>query len=275
MKIFDATLFTILIFFSGAYVGMIFANESVKKNIKTDLKIKIDGVKIESKIDTISSKKIIEVISSTDSTDCVDSLEYDKVELIRLKKEWFAFDNSNFKYNYDTICYSEEDLNLFADILWRESRAYFTIGQRIDQYLVAICGIQTIIGLKQHKDIHDLIYNGYSFTFPKTNSKRRKSKAWIECRKVCKNVLECNIPAYVPYVPHGTICYWNSRIDTNLKHKKRLEDTYQCVGSTVWDHHYYCYPKYMTEKERQYLFNNDKLCNPIVKNIENGIYCKN
>lgn len=189
-------------------------------------------------------------------------------------KEWFAFINSKYKYQYDPIPYTDEELNIFTNILYRESRASQTLNQEVDQYFVAICGIQTIIGLKKHKSIMDLVKNGHSFTWPAYGSTERyDNKDWVQCRKVCKNVLECKIPTFVPYIPTGTIAYWNARLDTNMKQKAHLEANYICIASTTWDHHYYCHLKYITKEELDYLKDNQLVCNPIKKNISNGALC--
>jgi hypothetical protein len=189
-------------------------------------------------------------------------------------KEWYAFSKSKLKYYYQPIKYTEKELNLLTNILYRESRISDTKNHMIDQYLVMICGIQTITVMKKHKSINDLIKNGTSFTMPKAKYKTKFNDAnWVKCREICKNVLECKIPSFVPYVPNGTICYWNDNVDTNIKQKKHLESKYVCVASTIHETHYYCHIDYIEDYELKYLIDNDLQCNPIKKKISNGVLC--
>jgi hypothetical protein len=82
-------------------------------------------------------------------------------------KEWYAFSNSPLKYYYKPIKYTEKELNLFTNILYRESRVSDTKNHIIDQYLVTICGIQTITVMKKYKSITEMVIKGSSFTMPK------------------------------------------------------------------------------------------------------------
>jgi len=189
-------------------------------------------------------------------------------------KEWYAFSNSPLKYYYKPIKYTEKELNLFTNILYRESRVSDTKNHIIDQYLVTICGIQTITVMKKHKSITEMIKKGSSFTMPKAKYKTKfNDPNWIKCREICKNVLECKIPSFIPYVPDGTISYWNDNIDTNIRQKKHLESKYICVASTVHDTHYYCHIDYIKDYELEYIIDNNLQCNPIKKKISNGILC--
>lgn len=271
MKI-DVILYSSFLLCIGFCIGLTFNNDTkVPQQAGIVSLVKTDTSKKE--IDTMSVIKLFnDTIKYYDGND--DSCRFYDYNFEA--KEWFAFLNSDYKYNYEPIPYTEEELNIFANILYRESRASATLNQQVDQYFVAICGIQTIVGLKKHKSIMDLAKNGHSFTWPKFGSQNRfDNKDWVQCRKVCKDVLECKIPSFVPYIPTGTIAYWNARIDTNMKQKAHLEANYICVASTTWDHHYYCHTKYITEGELEYLKDNSLLCNPIKKNISNGKLCSN
>ena len=189
-------------------------------------------------------------------------------------KEWYAFSQYKLRYNYEPIKYTEKELTLLTNVLYRESRVSDTKNHIIDQYFVVICGIQVITVLKKYKTITNLITKGSSFTMPKAKYKTYfDNKNWVNCREICKNVLECKIPDFVPYLPDGTISYWNDKIDTNVKQKKHLESKYICVASTIHDTHYYCHIDYIKDYELEYITNNNLQCNPIKKKIKNGILC--
>ena len=189
-------------------------------------------------------------------------------------KEWYLFSQYKLRYNYKPIKYTEKELTLLTNVLYRESRVSDTKNHMIDQYFVVICGIQTITVLNKHKTITELITKGSSFTMPKAKYKTKfNDDNWVKCREICKNVLECKIPKFVPYLPDGTISYWNDRIDTNVNQKKHLESKYICVASTVHDTHYYCHIDYIKDHELEYIISNNLQCNPIKKKIKNGILC--
>jgi hypothetical protein len=215
----------------------------------------VDGVRVINKIDTFSN--------------------YSTIKHIPGKSEWYAYDKSLFYYDYKPLKYSEQELNLLTNILYRESGIDSTnIDHEINQYFVVICAIYTINSFNKFNSITELINSGTTFTRP-LNGHLNKDKVngWNKCKEICKNVLECKIPSYIPYLPTGTIAYWGSEIDTNEKQKKHLESNYICVASTSLNVHYYCHLKYISNVELNYLIHNDLLCNPIKKNISNGKLC--
>ena len=57
-------------------------------------------------------------------------------------KEWYLFSQYKLRYNYKPIKYTEKELTLLTNVLYRESRVSDTKNHMIDQYFVVICGIQ-------------------------------------------------------------------------------------------------------------------------------------
>lgn len=168
--------------------------------------------------------------------------------------EWYPYYNSGFIFSYNPVKYTEKELNLFTNILYRESGMSYNLNQQVDQYYVAICGIQAIIAMGKYETITELIKHGSSFTYPQNGfTSYPNDTLWTKCKVVCKNVLERNIPSFVPYIPMGTIAYWNDKIDTNVKQKNHLKDKYIKVATTIWGTDYYCHKDYISEKDLNYL----------------------
>jgi hypothetical protein len=199
-------------------------------------------------------------------------------------QEWYAFENSNFKYDYKPIPYTEKELNLFTNVLYRESGQGFDRGAEINKYFVVIVGIMRILcENNKYKSVTSMIKNSGSFHYPTNGTKvpfdstsnPNQYKAWVHCKEVVRNVLNATIPSYVPYIPYGTFCYWSDQIDTNVKQKKYLENRGICIATSVWNCHYYVIKAYSRPEELQYLIDNGKTCNPIPKIIGNGMLCTN
>lgn len=300
MKLFDLTLYTILLFFTGVFIGMAFRVElsnakpltTIYKIDSTDVSAQQDGVLIFNQIDTINCNKDYTTITKVNN-ECVKAKP--AYNFNQDSTEYFAFPRDSFDYTYTPIKYTDYELLLFTNILYRESRDHSTLHTQIDQYFVCIAGIQRIL-CEPHKypTVEDMVFRSGSFSYPlhvltmrfDSTTHPRQYKVWMNCQKVVKNVLERNIPKYVPYLPKGTFCYWNSRIDTNLKQKHYLETRAYSVASTIWNHHYYVIDYYCDEKEKEYLIRNGLTYNPVIENgreilglkkfakpIKSGILC--
>ena len=190
-------------------------------------------------------------------------------------KEWYAFDNT-WRYNYEPIEYTEEELALFTNILYRESRSSNNLSKEIDQYLVMICAVRRFHYDRGNKAPircpRDIVTKCHSFTIPDNPHKTLDNRHWYKCQKIVKNVFHCNIPSYIPYIPHGTFAYWNSRIDTNMRQKQSLQTRHTIVASTVKDHHYFARVEHLLPSEVDYLSAVQKTRpNKISKNISNGV----
>lgn len=191
-------------------------------------------------------------------------------------KEWHLFDNT-WKYDYTPIKYSEEELTLLTNILMKESTSADSINQKIDQYLVMICAIRRLHGKHALEEgiitVEDIILKCNSFLDGKDNARYKKFKRkdchkytkkdyikhFNQCQEVVLNVLNCNIPNYVPYIPQGTFFYWNSRLDTNKKQKRMLMNKCKIVASTIKDHHFYAEIKYIDSIEWSHMVSKTKL----------------
>jgi hypothetical protein len=281
-QVFDFVVIAILFFTT-------FANHVMHK---TSNQQKVDSISYYSKdtcplvevIDTCIIDSIGRIVSYTDSVTVSDTIHH---------KEWFPF--ANKKYNYEPIVATEDERNHFANILYRESGNAavfkghgFQIGKwgdtiplsslEVDQYFVALVGIRTIHATKHPYDkcqtLSDMFYNG-QFT-PENSIPHWDNIHWRQCRKVVDNVLACKIPTHIPYLPQGTFCYWNSRIDTNVKQKRYLETQGIHVATTIKDHHYFVIVHYADPEEIGYLLNYGA-CSEVTKHgpkqIKNGILC--
>lgn len=215
------------------------------------------------------------------------------------KKEWFPF--KDFKYNLDKQNWSKKNRILFTNILFRESGGTVTnIHKEVDQYLVAITAMRRYIGknytspvvikkynkkFKRYKSQAIKVTKNYYYVpkfvgaYSMASSKKPvfkggtkviNEKAWQQCYKVVNNVLKGNIPDFVPYVPHGTYAYLNSRIDTDMNWINSVTKKWVVVASTVKDHHYYANPEEMTKKEIEHLKKGP--INPINIRFKDGLF---
>lgn len=227
------------------------------------------------KTDTVfvADKRESEVLmAKADITALYDSCLIDTVKYEKLEKEFFAF---GYKpYDYKPVSYTQKELYLLTNILYRESTSSKNVHDEIDQYFVIICAINRLyINNKQRNESHvhtvmDIIYRTKSFTEPKRKfTTSFDNPHWVKCLNITKNVLDAKIPSYIPHIPKGTIAYWNSRIDTNMRQKAHLQQRYVCVASTVKDHHYFAVVDWLSDEEKQ-LMKTTK--NPVKKNISNG-----
>jgi hypothetical protein len=265
-----------LIVFATMFFGI--AGLSQSKSDKLTFNVEVIDSCIVNPIDSICIS-VVDTVNETITQVCKDTIEYK-----REPKEWYAFEGSKFKYNYKPIPYTEKELNLFTNVLYRESGMGFTVNQEVNKYFVAIVGVMRIICENdKFKTISDMIKYSNSFTYPEYGTRMpydsikrpNEYKAWMHCKNVVKNVLEANIPSYVPYIPYGTFCYWSDEIDTNMQQKRYLEERGICIATSVWNSHYYLIEKYAKPEELQYLVDNDLLCNPVPKKIGNGKLCSN
>lgn len=196
-------------------------------------------------------------------------------------KEWYPY-YPVWYYKYDKIEADSNEINEFTNILFTESGSQlkhydYDYNVDIDRYLVAIVAIRTIHSkVKPYdkvKTLKDMFRNGQ---FKKESSlPKYHLKEWRKCREVIVDVLNCEIPAEVPYIPHGTFCYWNSRLDTNKKQKAYLENNGYHVATTGKDHHYFAIKGYINQDELTYLKRNP--CSYAItngsKNIKGGLLC--
>lgn len=222
-------------------------------------------------------------------------------------KEWFPF--KGFKYELKAHNWSEENKLLFVNILFRESGGTVTnIHQEIDQYLVAICAIRRykdknsklVVTKKYSKRI---LYRKGSKTYTKYRKRSTKEtktyfyvpkflgaytmaskkrpvftggtrfineKAWNKCYETVTDVLSGTIPNYVPYIPHGTYAYLNSRLDVDRGWIRACTIRWGVVASTIKDHHYYCNPEDILEWEYAHIMKNP--CNPANKRFKDGFF---
>jgi hypothetical protein len=287
IKLFD---FIVVLLMCGIMIsfGSIEINNN-KNEIITELKYSTDSVNtfdIDSMlfIDTIKIVTIDNKKNNYTYCDVNDIKGNHEKNDNMLTKQYYAFANSPFEYDYEPIPYTEEELNLFANVLHAESRDKSTLEREIDMYFVAICGIMRILCENHsYKTVTDMVLYSNSFPYKVKGGTKplfdsiqnpKAYKIWADCREVAKNVLERNIPCYVPYLPYGTFCYWNDRIDTNMKQARYLENRGICIATTVWEHHYYIIEGYHKQEELDYLVKNNLICNPIKKRIKNGILCK-
>lgn len=189
--------------------------------------------------------------------------------------EWFAF-KGGWQCDYN-VKYDDSAITVLTNILYKESRSFETENKLIDKYLVIMCAIRKT-ELKYGNNVNKFIaalksgdcnmfgWRDYFYT-PKSG------KNWDNCKEVVLNILNGNIPDYVPYVPHGTINYWNSDIDTNTAQRLMLEKKYVIFASTVKQHHFFVKESEMRPEEREYLKSVSCL-NNVEKNIDNGYYCR-
>jgi hypothetical protein len=245
-------------------------------------------IQVVYKVDTlkVTDTLFIDTIKMVDTVKVVNKINKVKVNAVKVKeetikytksnKEWSLFDK-NWQYKYDSIRYTNEELILLTNILLKESTSADSINQLIDQYLVVICAIRRLHGKhsldKRITRIEDIILKCSTFLDGKDNVRYKQFKRkdchkhnkkdyqvhYKHCESIVLNVLNCNIPAYVPYVPEGTFFYWNSRIDTNIKQKKLLKSN-KCVivASTIKDHHFYTLKEYMSKEEWEYVNKTNK-----------------
>lgn len=187
------------------------------------------------------------------------------------EQQWFAFD-STWQYNHKKIAFTERELNMFTNILCRESRSCKTREQEIDCYFVAIVMLRKTQTINCTTASCMLKAGGFSYTQAMYDRTAYNEPSWVKCREILKNVFSCRIPSYVPYLPHGTFYYWNSRLDRAWPWRKRLEQRCINVASTVKDHHYFVQPDAMANDEKAYLYERytNHIVNPINKNIANG-----
>jgi hypothetical protein len=215
------------------------------------------------------------------------------------KKEWFPF--KDFKYKLNKQKWSQSNKVLFTNILFRESGGTVTSKHKeIDQYLVAITAMRRYIGKNYTSPVIIKKYNknfkryksqavkitkkyyhvpkfvgAYSMASLKKpvfkgGTKVINEKAWQQCYKVVNDVLEGTIPDFVPYVPHGTYAYLNSRIDTDMDWINSVTKKWVVVASTVKDHHYYADPEEMTKEEIEHLKKGP--INPKNTRFEDGLF---
>jgi hypothetical protein len=266
-KFFDLVLcFTMLFGIAGL------SQSSMTVTEKTDIEAVI--------VDTICTE-----IDSCFDTICVNNeIEDCNIHYEKGPNEWYAFEESDFKYDYKPIPYTEEELNVYTNIIYRETGMGLTTNAEVDKYFVAIVGIMRILCENdRYKTITDMVSRSNSFTYPTYGNKSPfdsisrplEYKCWMLCRDVAQNVLNGTIPSYVPYLPYGTFCYWNDKNDTNMKQKYYLETRGMCVATTCWGHSFYVIKGYERKEEIQYLIDNDRTCNPTPKIISNGILCNN
>ena len=200
-----------------------------------------------------------------------------------LEKEWFPY--RGLTYSYKPVDYDSIELLAFTNIIYRESGtspSKYSLGALndaidVDRYLVGIVALRTIHSNKAPFNKINRIYDVLkSRQFPYDKSLEVKTnKEWLECLEVAKKVLRGDIPKYVPYIPKGTFCYWNTRIDTNKKQKKYLETKGVHVASSVKDHHYFAIIDYMEDDEIE-MIKNSPCSNAAVKGgktIKAGILC--
>lgn len=279
-------LCALLILFSSAYT---YHDKSDKSRMFNN-----EIVKALSVIDSPQKAEIVVIDSVEEKITYDDWFEYRFTYDVAdrpFENEWAAF-NHQWRYKYEPIVFKDSSYKiLLTNILYRES-GMLPKNQReeVDQYLVALCAIRWIQAHPEYLE-NPYIYRAfYIFTVPvndnrvpnfKLNKDGTKAsdyvynlrrKSWLKCRAVVENVLECRIPKHIPYVPHGTYCYWNDDLDTDLVHGKRLEKHYANIVTTIRNHHYYADPRDMTKEELEYLVFN-KPCNPLKKRINNGIFC--
>jgi hypothetical protein len=173
---------------------------------------------------------------------------------------------------------------MFTNILYREFKSRYNKHDEIDQYLVAITAIRryTDKGPMFFRDKFVGAFRKASTSKPKFyKNKAMKEKAWKGCYEVVKNVLAGKIPDYIPYIPHGTSAYLNSRLEgENSEYRKKhkinvgwvntCQTEYAIVASTVKDHHYYANPELMTTKEINHLKRNPH--NPVNTEFKDGYF---
>ena len=250
--------------------------ETVKNEINATVTVDTICAEIDSCFDTICVNNEIK--------DCNIHEEESPIHYEKGPNEWYAFEGSDFKYDYKPIPYTEEELNVYTNIIYRETGMGLTMNAEVDKYFVGIVGImRTLFENDRYKTITDMISKSNSFTYPAggnrnpfdSTSRPLEYETWMFCNKVVKNVLDATIPSYVPYLPYGTFCYWNDKNDTNMKQRYYLETRGMCVATTCWGHSYYVIKGYERKEEIQYLIDNDRACNPTPKIISNGILCNN
>ena len=148
--------------------------------------------------------------NSLKETTCIDSIVVDSSVSVRdslptyepLKKEFFAF---GYKpYDYTPVKYTERELVLLTNVLYRESTSSKTVNEEIDQYLVVICAINRLyVNNNQPNESHvhtimDIIYRTKSFTEPKRKfTTSFDNKHWVKCYNITKNVLDAKIPSSI------------------------------------------------------------------------------
>lgn len=204
-------------------------------------------------------------------------------------KEWEAFPRSEWDYNYDIIPYSERELMALTNVIWRESASSSDANRVRDQYMVMLTALRVVQNIKRKKiTLTDMLEKGTFqyvtekyYTSPCYNwDPKIKSEAtlneykeiWLQCKQVALNVINCNIPKYIPYLPTGTFYYHNSRLDKNVAQRKHLEKTSWCIASSIKDHFYFMQIEYATPKEITYLVEN-KIENPVAiipRHCKNG-----
>lgn len=207
----------------------------------------------------------------------------EKVDITYTQDEWFPF--LGFKYDLDSLNWSERDKILFTNILFRESGStVISRNHEIDQYFVAIsairrytdrkCGVAPLVKYSKKfvrfknqaaKITHDAYYvyrfvGAFSMaSYNKPTFKRNvkaNQEAWEQCYKVVTNVLNGTIPNFVPYIPHGTFAYLKKEIDTDYNWINAVTKKWVLVATTIKDHHYYADPDCMTDQEKKHLLNN-------------------
>jgi hypothetical protein len=250
----------------------------VKNNDTTTLLpcaiVERDSISFEKKLQKISKVKgklpNYSVLYEEPSIERFDS--YKKTE-----KEWSGFTRSIWNYKYGSMKYTERELMALTNVIYRESTSSNTPNKSIDQYLVMITAIRVVQNKKRGKvNIADMLSSGGTFTYiterfytvptfeiEKSSIPIKKRKElWLRCKRVALDVINCSIPEYVPYLPHGTFYYHNSRLDKNIRQRKHIEKTSWCIAASVKDHHYYVQIKYSTPAEIKYIVEN-KIESPI------------
>jgi hypothetical protein len=193
---------------------------------------------------------------------------------------WFSLQNK--KYDFPTVNWPDSVKILFTNILFRESTSYTSQKLKIDQYLVAIAAMRkffdkkltNVIQYKHYKlekcserqrkhaidsnETHYIVpkFMG-TFTMDSYEKPILKSKldidAWAHCYTLVGNVMEGNIPEWVPYIPHGTFAYLNIPISTDTWWIDRVQTKYIRVAHSYKQHTYFADPKYMTDEEKKLL----------------------
>lgn len=182
-------------------------------------------------------------------------------------KEWFAFHDWSWQdHKYEPIPYTQRQLDVMTDMLTIESNYGDSKPHQIDQYFVVLGGVRAIGWRSDVNSLQDLIAK--SGLWSEKPTYHRGTWYWKKNQEIVKNVLNCTLPAWVPYMPTSASYYWNSRLDTNMKQKERLETTCVCFASSIRDHHYFAKWEFLTQEEQAWLLLNP---NPIKKNISNGI----
>jgi len=288
-------MFLLLLTLMGNEIVLLANIEPPQLELDTVLTIKVvtDSIVKDSTIKDIKIPRIINLKP-------VFSTQIDTGNINYTEAEWFPY--KGFKYDLKALEWTDRDVILFTNILFRESGStVISKNHEIDQYFVAISAIRRYVDENLDSPVVIVRYNK-SFTRFKNvaikttedsyyvprfvgafsmasyevpafkRNKEANMKAWLQCHKVVLNVLKGEIPSHVPYIPHGTFAYLKKSIDTDYAWINAVTKKWCNVATTIKDHHYYANPVHMTAQEREHLQNNP--FNPI-KDFNEGLFADN